>query len=415
LYFATSDAGGGDVLVPDLRYLARSLPNQSLVTPIVRMLLRGPSPWLAPAVHTLLPRNTALRSNVSLQNKEGDQVQDVVVDLSPEVESAKARELNAFAAEAAWSLRPYFSGELRLQVSGRPLAVDGVPAVQGADRWTSYNPIAQTSVALFYISRGGLRRFNEVAARGAAPDPQVGGAIARAGVRSAALSGDGAGMALVKSAAGGLQTLWVGDPQGDLRATRSGHQVSRPTWGHSSEKVLAAVDGVLYEVDQLGRVQPVVVMPPRPLGPIRAIRLAVDGTRLALVAGDDAGAGAYLGLFQQSTATSRPTLRALRRLPTTVPRLQDIGWSEPTKVVVAGQGLDGTPQVHEMTVDGAHETVTPRTGLRAARLTIAASPQTRQTFPLLYVEAGGHLYQANLRIWADQADIPDVHSPFYPG
>lgn len=103
LYFAGFDTEGDDVLVPELRFMDASAAGASLLTPIVRALLRGPSPWLAPVTRNPLPENTTLRSNVTLQ----DDNNDVVVDLSPDVESARPADLKAFAAQVAWSLNPY--------------------------------------------------------------------------------------------------------------------------------------------------------------------------------------------------------------------------------------------------------------------------------------------------------------------
>jgi hypothetical protein len=409
LYFAALDDGagqaaGGEVLIPEQRFMDGSVPQETLATPIVRRLLQGPSPWLAPVTRNPLPKNTGLRSNVTFQDF------DVVVDLSPDVESAKPADLNAFAAEVAWSLRPYFSGNLRLQVNGRPLIASGVDAVQGSEQWMRYNPTAEPVGSLYYTSKGALRRFAEGGDVG--PDPQLGGRVAQSGVVSAALSTDGVGLALVKQASGGRQTLWIGGAEGGLRPTISGRTISRPSWGHGRDAVFVAVDGMLYQVDQEARALQVAFPQHRSFGPIRAIRLSLDGARIALIAGDGPAARAYVGLLQPPTDGPVPVLRDLRPVLGPIGRMQDIGWSGPTVVMVGGQGADGTALVHEMSVDGAMTTESPRTGLRTAALAIAATPSSGA---VPFVASAGLLYQGGLRTWSPLPDIVDVRAPFYPG
>jgi hypothetical protein len=404
LYFAGFDSEGDDVLVPELRFMDASAAGASLLTPIVRALLRGPSAWLAPVTRNTLPENTTLRSNVTLQ----DDNNDVVVDLSPDVEAAKPADLKAFAAQVAWSLNPYFERDVRLQVNGQPLAVPGVDAVQGAEHWNRYNAAEGPSQPLYYLSKGGLARFAE---RGGSAGTPPGGDAARSGVLSAAIAADDGGVALVKQATGNRQTLWIGSGD-DVSPTVTGRVLSRPTWGYGHDAVLVAVDGQLRLVDQQLRVRKVQM--PKGLGAIRAIRLAPDGARLALVAGAGADAKAYVGLFLKPADGADPVLRDLRRLTVPIAKIQDIGWSEatPATVAVAGQGADNSALVREVSVDGAVPSESNRSGLGAGPVSLATS-QRVGTVP--FVESGGNLYQGGLRTWTPQADIANARAPFYPG
>jgi hypothetical protein len=415
LYFPVlgGDTGGGrdDVLVPELRFMDRNAPEESLLTPIVRALLRGPSPWLAPVTRNPLPKNTALRGNVTL----ADLNSDVVVDLSQDVESAKSVDLKAFTAQVAWSLRAYFERDVRLQVNGQSLAVPGVDAVQGLEHWGRYNAMEGPSQQLYYVSKGVLRRHGEVET---SVDTIPGGKDATSGVLTAAVSLDGLGVAVVKQASAGRQALWIGAAQGPLQqaslgpATLYGRSISRPTWGHGHGGVLVSVDGVLYRVDRGGAASK--VSAPGIRGPIRAIRLAPDGARLAVVIGDGAGAKAYVGLLQPVADSAVPILRDLRPLVVPVARIQDVGWSfdTPGTVLVAGQGADNSALVREASVDGAVTSETSRTGLPQGALWLATSPlEGTATF----VESGRQLYQIGSRRWTRLPEIVDGRAPFYPG
>jgi len=408
LYFA--GLGGddaADVLVPELRFMDRSLTDAALLTPIVRALLRGPSPWLAPVTRDPLPRNTTLRSNVTLHDLNND----VVVDLSPDIESAKPADLKAFAAQVAWSLDPYFQRDVRLQVNGQPLDVPDVDAVQGPEHWSQYNAAGGPSQSLYYISKGALHRYAE---RADASETVLGGDAARSGVVAAAVAADEGGVALVKQAAANRQTLWIGAADGAVNATVSGRVLSRPTWGYGHDAVLVAVDGQLRQVDQAQRVLRVKVSHPSPIGPIRAIRLAPEGARLALVAGVGADTKAYVGLFQPAVDDGAPVLRDLREVPVSIAQVQDIGWSEatPATVAVAGQGADGSALMREVSVDGVVASDSNRTGLPPGPLSLATSARIG-TVP--FVESGKQLYQGGLRTWSRLPEVGDARAPFYPG
>lgn len=407
LYFPTRGGGAGsdDVLVPELRYMDNSAPPASLLTPIVRALIAGPSPSLAPVTRNPLPKNTTLRSNVTLQ----DLGNDVVVDLSSDVESARPGDLKAFAAQVGWSLRPYFERDVRLEVNGQPLTVSEVDAVQGLEHWGRYNAADGPTQPLYYVSKGALHRLGE---RENSAEGMPGGEAARGGVLSGAISSDGVGVALVKQAANGKQTLWIGEAEGPMSPTVTGTSITRPTWGYGNGAVLVSVDGVLYRVDQTGTARKVPLQRAG-LGPIRALRLASEGVRLALVVGDGTNARAYVGLLQP-TDNGPPTLRDLREVRVPIAQVQDIGWSEttPATVMIAGQGADGSALVREVSIDGAVESESTRTGLLPGRLWLATS-QRQDT--VSFVESGKQLYQGGLRTWSRQPDVVEGRAPFYPG
>lgn len=419
VYFVGLSADGGtgadDVLVPELRFMDKSLLEPGLLTPIVRALLAGPSPWLQPATRSPLPKNTVLRSNVTRQSPDSD----VVVDLSPDVESAKPADLNAFAAQVAWSLDPYFQRNVRLLVNGQQLAVSGVDAVQGREHWYRYNAVDGAAPSLYYVSRGRLQRFTSGGLqrsdeRDGEREPVPGGTHANSGVLTAAISTDGRGVALVKQAPGDRQALWIGSSDGDdLRQVVSGRTISRPTFGHGHDAVLVAVDGVLHEVTLNGALRKVAFPQDGVIAPIRSIRLAPDGRRLAVVAGDGAAARAYVGLIQPAGAGRQPALVSVRQVPVPIAQIQDIGWREdsPTTVTVAGQGADGAVLVRDVSVDGAVVTDSARTGLPQGAVTLATAPISNSA---PYVETGRQLYQGGRSTWSPQ-EASDVRSPFYPG
>jgi hypothetical protein len=383
---------------------------------VVGLILDGPSPWLRPIARRPLPPKTTTHGNVTTQDN------DLVIDFTPEIEGATNTDVNLFAAQVAWSLPTRLDGSLRLQVNGRDLNVDGAPAVQDAGNWTRYNPHGHKPTSLYYLTKGGLKRFVDQAGNNQAqPPPEAfGGVIARTGVVSAAVSLDETALALVKGPAGS-QTLYLGDITGKAKAVATGAAIGRPSWGGSQDAVLVPIDGTIHQVEVTGNV---VRLPlPGLAAPVRAVRASLDGTRIALVAGDGANARAYVGLIDRTQDAAAPVISNLRLLrsrqgktPDTplIARIQDIGWSGPTTLSVAGQEADGTSAVRSVTIDAALEPGPVRTGLRPGPVTLAVSPLT-STPQTEYAEVAGQLYQGGQRSWSPLTSLTDVQRPFYPG
>jgi hypothetical protein len=361
-----------------------------------------------------LVSKTKLNGNVTSQNS------DLVADFSPEIEGSSPGDIKLFAAQIGWSLPSGVGGSLRLQVNGRDLSVEGVPAVQNSGDWTKYNPYGGTSSTLYYLYQGSLRKVVDQVGNPREPPPTdtLGGPLARSGVAAAAVSLDESALAVVKGPPG-KQTLYLGDLTGTLKPVASGASVGRPTWGGSRDAVLVPIDGNLYQVRTNGETARLSISDS--IGQVRAVRASFDGVRVAIVAG--ASARAYVGLVDRTQDSAAPAVKNLRTLwdpeakaqqTPLVPQVQDIGWSGPNIVTVAGQEADGTPLVRSVTVDGAMTPGPARSGLRSGSVTLAASPlagvpQTE------YVGVAGQLFQGGQRSWSQLTALTDVQQPFYPG
>lgn len=104
-------------LVPDLRYLPKSVPRESQATEMLGWLIGGPSSWLAPAV-VPLPEGTSRIGNAPNQ---GDRLE---VNLAvPASEVNEEVELDRLFTQLAWSLLPTdtdgSNGELELKIQSQ--------------------------------------------------------------------------------------------------------------------------------------------------------------------------------------------------------------------------------------------------------------------------------------------------------
>jgi hypothetical protein len=105
------DHGDGK-LVPDLRYLPRSVDQAKLPNTVVNWLLAGPSRWLQPAVQGV-PVGVELADSVTITS-DG---QKVVVNLSARAASLQDR-LAHLLIQIRWSLRPT-TLPVELQIAGQ--------------------------------------------------------------------------------------------------------------------------------------------------------------------------------------------------------------------------------------------------------------------------------------------------------
>lgn len=402
LYFpaATSDS-----LVPEARYVDGSVTTNALATPMVTMLLAGPSGWLAPVVRSTAPQGTHLRGNVTAEG-EG-----MIIDFSSELESASAAAINVLAAQIGWSLRPYMSGALRLLVNGRPLGVKGAPSVQTRRLWGHYNRAAVDTVSLYGVKDGGVVRASS---RGA---DRVDGA-ATAKVTDAAISLDESALAVVQDAppadsAGrgtGQRELRIGSTTGPLRSALRGDDISRPSWGSGTAGALVAADGVLYRVSRDGTVAQ---LDTSAIGQVWRVRLALDGVRVLLVAGDHAHPSLYLALLSDAPNGSA-SLLAPRALTHPLAQLTDVGWFTSTSVLVTGLDADGATTVWEVELDGSATRATPHGGLTQPPLSLA-SIATEPYEQSVYLELRDHVVQRFRESWTPLPASAELCAPFYPG
>jgi hypothetical protein len=403
VYFLTPD---GSRLVPDLRYLEKSLGNARR-SRLVRLLLGGPSDWLTPGVRTSVPPGTRLRGNVV---QDGDVF---VVDLTGEAELASLLDRGRLSAQLVWTLRQFPITGVRIQVEGRPLDVPGVGELQETEQWAGYNPAApERGTSAYYVSGGAVRLLR--GSEDIAPIA-LGGAQGKTGVISAGASVDNSRLAVVKAAPGGGQELLLGPLAGPLVSRLRARQISRPTWGSSSDRVLVVLDGTaLATVSVDGELTPAKAQIPRGHSAGReqivAVRLAPDGVRAAMVVGSGEGARLLTGVLVADAVGS--SVLNLRSVVTDVAGMTDVGWAKETGLFTIGRSANGEIQPWDISSDGAIRTGVSRSDLPTQGVSwIAASPAEQ-----VLVQAGGAIYQRFFNTWGSpQANAVVGTAPFYAG
>jgi hypothetical protein len=342
VYFVSSS--DGHTLVPDLRYVSRTLTPDRSRTTVVNWLLRGPSAWLDPAVTSAVPENTRLRANVTTDGNG-----TALVNLTGQAASTSNPDL--LAAELCWTLLPRING-LRVEVEGQPLRLPGRHgAVQGRGTWRLLNSasalnanLTATQPAGYYVVDGRVVRADGLPLPQVLADPNA--QNWNTGVVSAALSADSGDTALVRGTASGPQ-LVLGHLVQDTRQPRI-HAlydpvtglgrvgaIGRPSFLPGGRTVLVPVDGALYAAT--GRTEVTRVrLPAGVSGPVTSVAVATDGCRLALVAG-----GRLYVLPLQRDNRGTVALAAARQLVGDFTNLTEVAWSQEDRLVVGGRGPVG--------------------------------------------------------------------------
>lgn len=386
----------GTTVVPDPRYFLSG--STARANSLVEELIDGPSPFLAPAVRTEFGEGVALRSNVQ-------EVRDVDIDLTGLGERSPTS-LQGLSAQLVWTLRQVSITELTLRSDGQILTVPGVGTAQTGNDWQSYDPNAvPVDDVGHFVSEGALLTVEGQPVPGPAGTGDY--RLTSVGVSSGLDF-----VAGVAPAAGGASLL-VGEYGGALAPVLSGTSFSSPVWVARQQEVWTVRNGTeVVRVPVGAAPQTVNTEDLLGLGPVRALRVARDGTRVAIVAGE-AGAGAlYVGQVVRSGSTV--TLSGFTPFFTGLGNTTDVAWATATQLLfLAVDPADRRTKPWVISIDGSVLDVSPVANLAGVPTAIAALPGR----PAL-VSASGVMYQLDGSTWTTLVrGLPFFSgvAPAYPG
>ncbi|MCI4064420.1 LpqB family beta-propeller domain-containing protein [Micromonospora sp. R77] len=368
IYFWNSDESR---LVPDQRYLPSAVPDERLVSEVVKWLTRGPSDWLALGV-TRLPDKTDLINNATGSDGRWE------VNLT--MPGATDDRLARLATQLAWSL-PDLEGQLELKIQNQSRrTVD----LKKERLLRPVYPLTR-SPERFAVYDGSIRPLSfEGEPSGSVPVVPA----ANRGVVSAALhrSGDEILAALVVARADRRQQLRVGygpEPVTVFNGSGWYGSVGRPVWLRSLDPQhpygLVVADDRLFRFDGNAAMSPVSL----PVaGKVTAVAASLDGHRIALVV----GGALYVAAVNLDGGVV--TVGQPRRLVTSLAGLTAVDWIGENGLVFAGS--EGRPAIYETTVDGALETALKQ-DIGAAVTHLTAYP----TNPVVQQPKSAFMYEAN--------------------
>jgi hypothetical protein len=379
-----------DRVVPDQLLVPPQQPG--LATLLIRDLIDGPNPHLAPAVTTAVPQGTTLLGPVPIS---ADGVAEV--NLSREARDIAAADLNRLSAQIVWTLRQVSSvTAVRLLADNTPLTSREVANVQTVRLWQEFDPAAPPTSLGALTSRGGT-----VGALGTLVPP----ALVHRRVKEPARSADGAAVAAIRS---GRRQLVVGGVNGPLRARVTATDLTAPAFDPAGDVFVAARTSHgqrILEVASAGRPRPVALPATLRGKQIDALTISRDGSRIALVVGPAGRAELEVGTI--SSLPDHPVIHDVWPVLTADRGVAGVAWLAANEVLTTARTQPGHRSVIQVSIDGYQQQVLPTAGAPPAPRQVAAAPGQR-----VLVAANGGIWSLAGTAWVRRANGTD---PSYAG
>lgn len=381
------------VLVPDPVYLPRSANAATL---LAQTLLAGPSSWLAPAVRTAFPEGTELALD-AVPVVSGT----ATVELSEAAGLASPEERERMLAQLTWTLGMLSEVDRVEVTSGEiPLWQGGEPASQHDSAMNAFNPtVVSADAPLYAVTADGVV---SLADGGFVPVPGPLGSMP--GIGEVAVNVGGNRAVVVTGGGTALQAAMFGEGEA-VQPLLDGVDLRSPAWDRTG--LIWAVDrgangpGFVVARPDGERLQ--VVVPELQHRDVERLAVSLDGTRIAVVVGEQAFVGDIV------RDAERPTVRIeqLRRLGP-MGRAVDIAWHGIDSVAILLQGsTDEQPVPYVVGLSG--RSVAPRGAAVADAVRVGAAPG----HSLVVQAADGTLFEQ--RSGNSWSDIGAAISPTYPG
>ncbi|MEU6814732.1 LpqB family beta-propeller domain-containing protein [Streptomyces sp. NPDC046860] len=396
------------------------------MTQLVRSLLSGPTHWLEPVVRSSFPTGTALKNGTT--------------GLTPDDENRLTVPLNAGAARVGPARCTEMATQLLFTLRNLAPTLESVELRgPGGDRLcelsesradtVAWRASAQSPDNLYFLD--GKHRLVRLPATGAATGattvPGVLGtgarqfrsvAVARDEHAAAGVSADGRSLYVAPLAATAPLEPPVLTSQGPGEETR----LTRPAWDARGDLWVADLNPArtrLYVVPQ-GTGKPVTVTLPDLPGPVRDVRVAADGARVALVVEGEGGkqslligrieGGDDMGDGSGDTPAEPPALVDPRPAAPDMELVTAMSWAGDSRLVVVGREQGGVHQMRYVQVDGS--TLEGPAPAALSRVKAIAAAEDERV-PLVACSEDGIVRLPSGAQW--QKVDKDGTAPVYPG
>ncbi|MER7490319.1 LpqB family beta-propeller domain-containing protein [Streptomyces sp. NPDC126497] len=412
-YFASDSAGTPPMTVADPVYVRSHVDP---TTEMVRSLIEGPTTWLSPAVRTGFPEGTALRKGAGPLTP--DDRGRLTVPLNDKAAEAGTGRCEEMAAQLLFTLRTLSPAveEVELRAGGGQLC--SLPR-SGAETVATRGALDRPDHLYFVDDEGRLVRIT--AGTGDTEPAPVPGALGEGekALRSVAVARD------ERTAAGvGIdgRSLFVaplaaGSPLGEPVLHSTGRteedRLTTPSWDARGGLWVAdgdPADPRLYLLEADAD-EPVRVRTPGLDGRVRAVRVAADGVRIALVVEKGDRRSLMIGRIDRSEEADGPAVTVLD-LRSATPELEQVtamSWAGDSRLVVVGREQGGVEQMKYVEVDGSTPDVPPPAALTGVEAVTASEDEQA---PLMAHSVDGIV---RLPSGAQWQKVTEGTAPVYPG
>ncbi|WP_432004177.1 LpqB family beta-propeller domain-containing protein [Streptomyces sioyaensis] len=406
-----------NVLVADPVYLRQRIKP---ITSSVAALLSGPTDWLNQVTSSAFPPGTRLAArDLALDDSNA-----LKVKLSKQAMSAGSAQCKRMAAQLFFTVqdmtRASKISEVELQDSGgNPLCT---LTQEQADRDFAPSPGSGNSGKEYFIDAD--HKVVAMSDSATEPTPVAGPfgtgrtplrsvAISRAENTAAGVSGDGrslyvAGMEDGIARGGPLLTS-----NGSAKDPDAG--LTTPSWDGLGDLWIADRDAHGSRLLRIreGKSDPERVAVPGLGGRrIKAIKVAADGIRIAILVEDKGRTTLQLGRVERGGTAQHPEL-SVQELRPIAPQLEDVvaaSWAGGSRLVVVGRESGGVQQMQFMETDGSASNAQTLPGVNGVKAVAASEDETR---PLIADATEGIVRLPPDANWKTVAK--DGTAPVYPG
>ncbi|KOV19694.1 LpqB family beta-propeller domain-containing protein [Streptomyces caelestis] len=414
-YFAADDAGSPPMTVADPVYVRSHVDP---TTQMVRSLIEGPTAWLDPAVRTGFPEGTALRKGAGpLTPDDRGRLTVPLNDKAAEIGTGRCEEM---AAQLLFTLRTLSPAvdEVELRAGGGQLCS---LAQEGAETVATRGALGRPDYLYFVDGEGRLVRIT-AGSGDTEPAPVPGAlgegekalrsvAVARDERTAAGVAIDGKSLFVASLASGSSSEEPVLRSTGETEEDR----LTTPSWDAQGGLWVADSDPTdprLYLLED-GEGEPVQVRTPGLDGRVRAVRVAADGVRIALVVEKDGRSSLVIGRIDRNGGTGeRPTVTVLDPRSAT-PELEQVtamSWAGDSRLVVVGREQGGVEQMKYVEVDGSTPDVPAPAALTGVEAVTASEDEQA---PLTAYSVDGIVRLPSGAQW--QKVTEEGTAPVYPG
>ncbi|WP_037675248.1 LpqB family beta-propeller domain-containing protein [Streptomyces griseus] len=417
-YFAsntTAAAGTQPTAVADPVFVRRRVDP---VTQAVVSLLKGPTTWLRHVVRSSFPTGTQLKKGVT--SLTPDDQSKLTVPLNDKAARIGERKCNEMAAQLLYTLQNLTPAvdEVALRAGGRQLcALPEEQAATAAARGSTQHP-----AYLYFLD--GEHRFVRIATDSSGtkaqrvPGPLGEGdralrsvAVSRDEQTAAGVGLDGKALYVGSIAPGGSAEEPVLRSDGRTEADR----LTAPSYDAQGDLWVADRDPQHQRLLVLrqGAGEPLTVRTPGLDGRIKAVRLAADGVRIALVVEKGDKQSLLIGRIDRDETDAERQVISVLGLRSAAPELEEVttmSWAGDSRLVVVGQEQGGVQQMRYVQVDGSTPEGPPPAALTGVR-EIAASDDDQA--PLVAYSLDGIVRLPTGEQW--QKMVKEGSAPVYPG
>lgn len=382
LYFLSTDSS---YLVPETRLF----PVRSLATSVVQALVEGPSPWLQDAVRTAVPDGMHLTTSAVPVDRQGT----ADVDLTG-AGLSDTTERRLLMAQLEASLRIPRVSTVELTVGGVPLEWDPARLERSLLPTDTALEVLQGDTVMVLRNRGELTPVDQV---GALTGLQTGSSARNEQGTLRVLLSDDHALVRAPTAQASAQTLLTGTSLAEPSVDRFG-------WAWTAS---AGPDGAVLTAVRADGTQQVVQADWLAGRTVREVRVARDGSRVAILSTGDDGAGLDVAGVLRGGAGVPQQLGEPLATGATLTDATRVVWVDETTLGVMGKVAGATSAgIHLVPVAGQTRTVSPLEGV----VSVAGGRGERSMYA---ATSDGQLWAWSGQRWVSVAT--DVHDPSFPG